>query len=176
MIAALLLTLFTHYFTKSSADPINCIPQNALCTHDATLSQRYACCPNTTCELIPGLNSTMCMPNDDKCVRDSDCSAGLACLVRIGKCGICSPYGQKCSLPFSADSECCSGYCALHHTGEGICSDPNLTIFTIDADGHMNDGTISGTHNVVSHRGDTVVILRPTRSNEAWPQYTPIAP
>jgi hypothetical protein len=137
-------------------DPMSCIPQNALCDPSprsgtglwagaglrsqsgsgiGTTTSRYECCPNTTCELIPGLNVSMCTGSSirNNCVKDADCSAGLACLVRLGKCGICSPYGQKCTLPFSpdlrsgADAECCSGYCALYG-GEGICSDPKLAV------------------------------------------------
>ena len=83
------------------------------------------CCSGTTCEPIPGLNHSRCRPNKNSCSTDLICTGGLRCLFRLGKCALCNPNGEKCTLPYD-DLECCSSYCRLgtNNDGSGICADP----------------------------------------------------
>jgi hypothetical protein len=84
------------------------------------------CCPGTTCEIIPGLYGTSrCEPNKNKCLTDIDCSGGLKCLFRLGKCGMCHPNGETCTLPYDS-LECCSSYCRIGSQGRGKCADPRM--------------------------------------------------
>lgn len=86
------------------------------------------CCQGSTCEAIPGLNGTsQCRPNKNKCLSNRECSDGLKCLMRLGKCGMCRENGEKCSLPYD-DLECCSSYCKItENSVTGTCSDPRIS-------------------------------------------------
>jgi hypothetical protein len=101
-----------------------CRKVDTMCDKNSTgyLSQ---CCDGTTCELIPGFNGTSrCKPNRNKCLTDANCSGGLSCLLRLGKCGICNQIGTTCKLPYDT-LECCSSYCRLSNDGiSGTCADP----------------------------------------------------
>ena len=94
-------------FALRAKGTTRCIPQNALCD-----DSMWSCCKGTTCEPIPSLNTSMCMPNNNNCRKDSDCSGGLGCMIRLGKCGLCNSIGHRCTLPYDK-LECCSSYCAL---------------------------------------------------------------
>ena len=103
-----------------------CTKQNAIC---GGLSN-WRCCEGTTCESIPGLldnaetNGRMCVPNNNNCRIDADCSGGLRCIARLGKCGLCHSNGEKCTLPYDK-YECCSSYCAIN-LNNTVCADPSL--------------------------------------------------
>lgn len=88
------------------------------------------CCDGTTCESIPGLNLNWCAPNENKCTADTDCSHGLKCILRLGKCGVCLSDGEKCSLPYDT-LECCNSWCAINNNGQGICADPRAHIINL---------------------------------------------
>lgn len=94
-----------------------CTSQNAVC-----YDYSWPCCEGTSCQEIPNLNTSMCVPNNNNCKSDVDCVGGLRCIVRLGKCGICNSNGKHCTLPYDS-LECCSSYCAIHIDG-GICTDP----------------------------------------------------
>jgi hypothetical protein len=96
-----------------------CTKQNAICSYG-----NWRCCEGTTCESIPGLEKEMCVPNNNNCRTDADCSGGLRCLARLGKCGLCHSNGEKCTLPYDK-YECCSSYCAIH-LNNTVCADPSL--------------------------------------------------
>lgn len=82
------------------------------------------CCPNTTCEDIPGLNSTLCVTSKNSCSTDKDCLPSLQCIQRLGKCGVCHPDGTACTLPYDS-LECCSNYCRItDEIGNAVCADP----------------------------------------------------
>ena len=136
----------TSYIIDNNISPQasnKCIPQNAICDDKSI----WSCCEGTTCESIPfartktmdnlaGLprlmNISMCMPNNNNCQKDSDCSGGLGCIVRLGKCGFCKSIGKSCTLPYDK-LECCSSYCALRRNedGRGVCADPTLYSFAL---------------------------------------------
>lgn len=105
-----------------------CTKQNVLCSGIGN----WRCCEGTTCEGIPGLvdnvdrQEKMCVPNNNNCRTDADCSGGLRCLARLGKCGLCHTNGEKCTLPYDK-YECCSSYCAIH-LNNTVCSDPRLVV------------------------------------------------
>jgi hypothetical protein len=96
-----------------------CTKQNAICSSD-----NWRCCEGNTCESIPGLEQKMCVPNNNNCRTNADCSGGLRCLARLGKCGLCHSNGEKCTLPYDT-YECCSSYCAIH-LNNTVCADPSL--------------------------------------------------
>ncbi|CCV01743.1 hypothetical protein IIV22_066L [Invertebrate iridescent virus 22] len=105
----------------------SCAKAGNICEPGATTGF-FKCCDgsNTTCELIPGRNNTsQCMPNNNNCRTNADCSYGLSCLMRLGKCGLCHPNGEKCTLPYDT-LECCSSYCRIgvYIDGSGMCADP----------------------------------------------------
>ena len=100
-----------------------CSATNSVCGHNRDLN--WPCCKDTTCESIPGLDNYHCRPNKNNCVYDSDCShSGLKCLRRVGKCGICRPTGDACTL-IGDVRECCSNFCdiSVGLNGTGICVD-----------------------------------------------------
>lgn len=109
-----------------------CAKPGNICIPGTTIGF-FKCCDgsNTTCELIPGLNGTnRCMRNQNNCNNDSDCAYGLFCLKRLGKCGLCHPNGERCTIS-NSKFECCSGYCKTDiyndDSESGICDDPRTT-------------------------------------------------
>jgi hypothetical protein len=100
-----------------------CAKESTTCIKNATgfLSQ---CCAGTTCEPIPGLNSSHCVSNNNNCRRHADCPHELNCLRRLGKCGYCHYDGKECTLPYD-NLECCSSYCGFSSSGKTYCADPN---------------------------------------------------
>jgi len=100
-----------------------------LCTKEGAVCRTeflaWPCCDGSTCEYIPGLNTTMCVPRQNKCQTDSDCIGGLRCVVRLGKCGICRDFGEKCTLPYDS-LECCSGYCKTSYYFDNVCAAPGI--------------------------------------------------
>lgn len=96
-----------------------------LCSkQDVICGSGWPCCENTSCVHIPNLGVSMCKKNQNKCRTDSDCTGGLHCLIRLGKCGICLTNGERCTLPHYT-YECCSSYCAMH-LNETVCADPSI--------------------------------------------------
>jgi hypothetical protein len=59
------------------------------------------------------------------CKSNDDCTQGFGCLFRTGKCGLCHPIGERCTLPYDS-LECCSSYCRIgvNADGSGVCADP----------------------------------------------------
>jgi hypothetical protein len=97
-----------------------CLRQDVRCDpHTSGFDSQ--CCEGTTCENIPGLNGSQCRPHENICSNDAQCSGGLKCLQRIGKCGLCHSNGEHCSLPYD-DLECCSSYCNISTNGSGVCT------------------------------------------------------
>jgi hypothetical protein len=81
------------------------------------------CCPNTSCEYIPGLKNTLCVPNKNSCSTNKDCIPSLQCLKSVNKCGLCRSNGEKCSTPYD-NLECCSNYCKVDDKfGNSMCTD-----------------------------------------------------
>lgn len=71
------------------------------------------------------LVSGMIDNSNSSCTVTSDCSKGFGCLSRLGKCGLCHPNGERCTLPYDS-LECCSSYCRIgvNADGSGVCADP----------------------------------------------------
>jgi hypothetical protein len=59
------------------------------------------------------------------CKSKDDCLQGFGCLFRTGKCDLCHPIGERCTLPYDS-LECCSSYCriGINADGSGVCADP----------------------------------------------------
>lgn len=59
------------------------------------------------------------------CKSKGDCLQEFGCLFRTGKCGLCHPIGERCTLPYDS-LECCSSYCRIgvNADGSGVCADP----------------------------------------------------
>jgi hypothetical protein len=98
-----------------------CYKEDDLCIGKP--GERLECC-NGECNPVTGMCQIREVENTT-CKSNDDCTQGFGCLFRTGKCGLCHPIGERCTLPYDS-LECCSSYCRIgvNADGSGVCADP----------------------------------------------------
>lgn len=105
-----------------------CYKENDLCIGKP--GERLECC-NGECDPVTGIcqirevTDSLINLENTTCKSKDDCLQGFDCLFRTGKCGLCHPIGERCTLPYDS-LECCSSYCRIgvNADGSGVCTDP----------------------------------------------------